>query len=171
MMSDWIANQANRIAFVMVDANNLEVAGLGSGFTLSLSKNGGAFVASAGTKAEIGNGWYTYLATAPEANTLGPVAIKVTGAGAAQQNLEYVVLDRNAGAVNWTFTVTSSVGSVPIQGATVHVTIDLAGLNKIESGVTNALGKVVFFLQPGTYYFLAYAAGYSFPNPVTEVVS
>lgn len=88
---DWVLNQTNRITFVMVDTAGTEVAGLGTGFTLQLSKNGGAFAGSAGTKAEIGNGWYSYIATAGESDTAGPVAIRVTGAGAVQQNLVYGV--------------------------------------------------------------------------------
>lgn len=88
---DWVLNQTNKITFVMVNTAGVEVAGLGTGFTLQLSKNGAAFAASAGTKAEIGNGWYSYIATAGESDTAGPVAVKVTGAGAVQQNLVYGV--------------------------------------------------------------------------------
>lgn len=90
-MIEWTLDAQNTITFVMVDANGTEVTGLGSGFTLQISKNGGAFNASAGTKAEIGNGWYSYVSTAGEADTAGPVSIRVSGAGAVQQNLAYLV--------------------------------------------------------------------------------
>lgn len=175
MTREWIRNQANRIAFVMVDSSGNEVAGLGSGFTLQLSKNGGAFAGSAGTKAEISDGWYSYTATAGEADTVGPVAVKVTGSGAVQQNLEYVVKQRTAGAIEYTYTVTD--GSDPIEGVDVWVTTDLAGANVIWLGVTDASGVARDlndekpFLDAGTYFFWSQKAGYSFSNPDTEVVS
>jgi len=90
-MFDLLFNQQNLIEFVMVDSSNVEVPGLGAGFTLEISKNGGAFVASAGAKSEKGSGWYEYLTTAAESDTIGPIAIRVTGAGAMQQNLAYRV--------------------------------------------------------------------------------
>lgn len=87
----WTQNTVNKITFVLVDASNNEVTGLGNTFTLTISKNGGAFAAAAGTKAEISDGWYSYTATAGEADTLGPIAIVVTAAGVKQQNLAYYV--------------------------------------------------------------------------------
>ena len=65
----WELNQQNRITFVLVDAAYTEVTGLTNTFVLEVSKNAGAFVGSAGTKAEISDGWYTYLATVGEADT------------------------------------------------------------------------------------------------------
>jgi len=90
-VSDWALSTTGTITFVMVDSNGTEVTGLGSGFTLQVSKNGGAFAASSGTKAEIGSGWYSYIYPAAEADTLGEVSIRVTGAGCVQQNLVYQV--------------------------------------------------------------------------------
>lgn len=173
----WKLSQANRIAFVMVDAAGTEVAGLGAGFTLQISKNGGAFQPSAGTKAEISNGWYTYLSTVAEANTVGPVAIRVTGAGAVQQNLEYVVQQRNPGALAFTYTVTNISTGVVIEGVEVWITTDLAGNNVIWNGHTDAAGVTrdddgnLPWLDPATYYFWSQKSGYTFTNPDTEVVS
>lgn len=91
-MTDILISSTSIITFVMVDTSGVEVTGLGTGFTVQISKNGGAFGASAGTKAEIGSGWYSYTFTAGETDTAGPLAVKVTGAGAAQQNLVYNVV-------------------------------------------------------------------------------
>lgn len=173
----WILNQQNRITFVMVDSNGSEVSGLGSGFTLQLAKAGGAFVASGGTKAEMANGWYTYLATAAEANALGPVSIIVTGAGAIQQNLEYVVQQRNPNAISFTYTVTNVSTGAPLEGVEVTITTDSAGNNVIWNGDTDTLGVArddegrLPYLDPGTYFMWSQKAGYSFSNPDTEVVS
>lgn len=174
-MSELVRNQTNLVTFVMVDSNGDEVAGLGAGFTVQVSKAGGAFAASAGTKAEISDGWYSYLFAAAECDTVGPVALKVTGAGAVQQNLEYVVKQRTINAIEFTYTVT--VSGNPLQGATVWISTDVAGSNVIWEGTTNASGVAVDtndekpFLMPGTVYFWTQKTGYSFTNPDEEIVS
>lgn len=173
----WKLSQQNLITFVMVDSNGTEVTGLGSGFTLQLSKAGGAFAASAGTKAEIGSGWYKYLSTAGEADTVGPVAIKVTGAGALQQNLEYVVEQRTITSVEFTYTVTNSVTSAPIEGVQVWIAVDGAGNNVIWYGVTDSSGIArdsdgnLPRLDAGTVYIFRQKAGFIFSDPDTETVS
>lgn len=177
-MFDWQLNQANQIDFVMVDSAGNEVAGLGSGFTLQLCKSGGSFAPSAGTKAEIGSGWYSYLSTAGEADTPGPVAVKVTGAGAVQQNLEYVVKQRNAGAIAYTYTVTNQSNGQPVQGVKVVVTTDLAGTNVVFSGYTDTFGVLrdaygdLPRLDAGVYQFFKSKPGWvDVQNPDTKTVS
>ena len=85
------AGQAHLTAFVLVDPLGVEVTGLGTAFVVAVSKNGGAFAASTGTKTEIGSGWYTYELTAAETDTVGPLAIKITHASIEQQNLLFEV--------------------------------------------------------------------------------
>jgi len=177
MFDSWRLNQANRIVFVMVDSNGTEVAGLGgAGLTLEISKNGAAFAASAGTKAEIANGWYTYLSTAAEADTVGVVAIKVTGAGAVQQNMEFTVQQRTPNAVAVTITIKDTSNNV-IEGAEVFITSDSAGNNVLWTGDSDSLGiarddnSVLPYLDFGTYYVFAQKADTSFTNPTTIVVS
>jgi hypothetical protein len=173
----WQLDQINTITFVMVDVTNTEVTGLGSTYTLEISKNGGAFGASAGTKSEIGNGWYKYVATAGEADTIGPVSIRVNGAGCIQQNLEYTIEQRTAGAKYFTYTVKDTVTTNPIPGVSVWITTDVGGNNVIWSGVTDAFGVArdagdeLPLLDPGTYYFWNQKAGYDFPNPDSETVT
>jgi hypothetical protein len=177
MFEPWKLDQVNFIVFVLIDNTGAEVSGLGSGFTLEISKNGGAFAPSAGTKAEISNGWYSYEATAGEADTLGPVAIKVTHASIIQQNLEYIVEQRTPGASYFTYTVRDTVTTNPIQGVEVWITTDVAGVNVIWNGDTDTFGAArdddgdLPLLDPGTYYFWSQKAGYTFPNPDTEIVT
>lgn len=172
-----LRSQAQTITFVMVDSAYTEVAGLGGTFTLEISKNGGAFVASTGAKAEISNGWYSYVLSALETNTVGPLSIRVTGAGCIQQNLEYVVILRTAGAIEFTYTVTNTVTLLPIEGVEVWISTDVAGVNVVWNGDTDAFGIArddggdLPWLDPGTYYFWNQKAGYTFPNPDTEIVS
>lgn len=164
-------NQINRITFVLVDSNNTEVPGIGTNFAVDISKNGAAFTQGNGTYSEIGSGWYSYILPAAECDTVGPLSVKVTAAGTLQQNLDYVVQGSNAGAIAFTYTLTNSSGGAPIEGAAVWVTTDVAGVNTIASGTTDALGKVVFYLQAGSYYFWRAAPGFTFSNPDSETVS
>jgi hypothetical protein len=85
------ANSEQLITFVLVDIDSVEVTGLGSTFTLEISKNGGAFAAGTGAKAEIGDGWYSYILTNNETNTPGPLSIRILGAGTVQQNLLHTI--------------------------------------------------------------------------------
>jgi len=176
---DWIRNQANRITFVMVDGTGNEVAGIGDGnLTVEVAKNAGAFVGGAGTDTEMSDGWYSYISTVAEADTIGTVSVKVDGAGAIQQNLEYIIEQRTPNAVEFTYTVTDSGTGLPIPGFEVWVTTDLAGDNTIWRGTTDAFGVArdvngnLPLLDPGTYYFWKQLAGYSDDdNPDTETVS
>jgi hypothetical protein len=92
-MSDILQNVKKLITFILVDNLGTEVTGLGTSFTVQISKNGGALASGTGDKAEIGLGWYSYELTTTDTNTVGPLAITVTGAGAIQQNLTYDVAE------------------------------------------------------------------------------
>lgn len=173
----WKKSQPNTILFVLVDADGEMVTGLGSGYTLQISKVGAAFAAGAGTKSEVGLGWYKYVATAGEADTSGPVAVVVTGGSAIQQNLEYVVEDRVVTAVELTYTVTSSSGGAPIEGVYVAIATDSAGGHVVWSGHTDVFGVArdgagnLPRLDPGTYFLFRQRAGYVFSDPDMEVVA
>lgn len=171
----WKLNQQNQILFVLVDGMGNEISGLGSTFVLQLSKAGAAFAASAGTKAEISNGWYSYLATAAEANTVGPLAVKITGAGIIQQNLEFCVEQRTPLSVAVTYTVTDDVTLLPLDGVCVMFTTDSAGNNIVWTGFTDSLGVARDIngqlprLDPGTYFVHKTLSGHVFATD-TEVV-
>lgn len=95
-MSDLEFNKAKLAEFVLIDSTGLEVTGLGSSFVVQISKNGSAFNAGTGAKAEIGGGWYSYVISAAETDTAGPLALTITGVGALQQNLLFQVLPSGA---------------------------------------------------------------------------
>lgn len=175
----WKLSQTNLVTFVMINASGVEVTGLGNGFTVQVSKAGGAFQASAGTKAEIGLGVYSYLCTALEADTYGPVVLVITGAGAVQQTVEYVVEERTINAIEYTYTLTEPPEGVgaPIANASVWFATDVAGLYLVWQGTTDAFGVArdangrLPRLDPGTYYAFRQKAGVDFTNPDTEIVS
>lgn len=172
----WKRSQQNLITFVLVDVAGNEVAGLAGTYTLAVSKAGGAFNPGTGVKAEIGSGWYKYLSTAAEANTVGPVAIKVTDALIKQQNLEYIVESRVVNSVEFTYTLTNIVDGLPIAGANIWFSSDIAGLDVVWAGMTDTFGvardmdaKLPRF-DPGTYYVWRQKSGWVFNDPDTEVV-
>lgn len=173
----WRLNQSNTIAFVLVDATGTEVAGLGDTFTVQIAKEGGTLVAGAGSKSEIGAGWYRYRATAAEADTIGPVVVVVTGPGVIQQNLEYVVETRTVSAIPLTYTVTNSLTAAPVEGVYVAIATDPAGGHVVWAGYTDAFGVArdsnggLPYLDAGTYYLYRQRSGFSFVNPDVEVVS
>ena len=171
-------SQAQTITFVMVNSDCDEVTGLGNTFTLEVSKAGGAFAGSAGTKAEISDGWYSYETTAAETDTIGPLSIQVTGGAAVQQNLMYFVREAMVGCVEFTYTVTNSLTGVPIDGAEIWVTTDSGGANVVWTGTTDALGVARDALNnrpcldPGTYFFWKSMSGFTDDqSPDTEVVA
>ena len=174
---EWQLSQQNLITFVMVDAAGNNLPGLGAAFVMVIRKAGGAFNPSAGVKAEIANGWYSYLASAVEADTPGPVSIYVTGVGAAEQNLEYIVETRAVSAIQFTYTVTNIVTGAPIDGVEVWFTTDIAGANIVWSGNSDTFGIArddddkLPRLDAGTYYIWRQKAGFTFVDPDVEVVS
>ena len=78
--------------------------------------------------------------------------------------------EQGSGSVTWTYLVTDALTHNPVDGVWVNVTTDMAGTNIIAQAVTNALGQVVFYSNPGTYYMWSYRSGYMFANPDTEIV-
>lgn len=74
-----------------------------------------------------------------------------------------------AGAIGHTLTLT--VLGNPVDGAEVWVTTDVGGGNTIASSVTDALGRVTFYLDAGAYYAWWQHAGYNPTNPTAFTVS
>lgn len=128
---------------------------------------------------EIANGHYLLnLTTIPDDHRGG---IKFYESGAAGTILafasinpeegEYGVDPLGSGSITFTYTLTSTVDSSPIADAAVWVTTDEAGTAIVASGITNASGEVVFYLDADTYYIWRQKVGWNFTNPDTEVVA
>ena len=75
------------------------------------------------------------------------------------------------GEVAWDYELTDSVSGLPIAGAEVWATTDIAGANIVAHDITDDFGKVYFFLTAGIYYIWRDQGDYTFDNPDTEVVS
>jgi len=93
---------------------------------------------------------------------------------AVQDAADAVLLKTNtlggAGAIEWTYTLTTDYGT-PIPDADVWVTTDESGNSVVASGRTNANGVITFYLDAGTVYVWSQKTGYNFTNPDLEVVS
>jgi hypothetical protein len=139
MSSVLAANQAQLITFVILDTSGDELAGLGNAFALELSKNGGAFAAGVGTKAEIGSGWYSYELTASETDTSGPLSIVVTGTGADQLNLSYEIRPYYAESPAGTNILTAAEAAEVLRCETTDALM-LALLPSIDAYIENATG-------------------------------
>lgn len=80
-------------------------------------------------------------------------------------------------AIEFTYTLTDSVTTLPIEGATIDFSTDIAGENVVWSGVTDSFGVVrdIFDnlprLDSGTYYVWRQRSGYVFSDPDIETVS
>ena len=74
------------------------------------------------------------------------------------------------GAISWSYTVTDSINSAPIDGVEVWVSTDSAGLNVIASGTTDEYGIVTFMLDSGIIFVWRKRAGYNFTNPQQNTV-
>ena len=148
-----LLNSASKITFVLVDSSNAEVAGLGTAFVLQASKNGGAFGASTGTKAEIGSGWYSYVFTATETNTAGPLAVKITHASIVQQNLLYEVVGSDWSAVPTYATVAELKTYLGITGATDD-TLLTSLLARAQKAIETYCGRIFEASADATHNFV-----------------
>ena len=94
----------------------------------------------------------------------------ITADSLAQSAID-AIHQAGAGAITFTYTLTSSVDSAAIPDAQVWVTSDEAGTTVIASGTTDSNGQVTFYLDAGTLYFWRQKPGWNFANPYQETVS
>lgn len=82
-----------------------------------------------------------------------------------------------AGGVTFTYTLTSDATGLPIEGAEIWFSTDVAGVNIVWKGNTDTFGvardvnNALPTLDAGTYYVWALHPEFTFENPDTEVVS
>jgi hypothetical protein len=91
-------------------------------------------------------------------------------AGEAGYILGNMVSSLGAGAIAFTYTLTSAVDASPIVDADVWVTADAAGNTILASGRTDSNGEVTFYLDPGTVYVWRQKPGWNFINPDVETI-
>lgn len=137
-----------------------------------------ALVTAAATNVIIGRrGLYGYLLAGADLNQYDYVATAIS-ADATLDQRELTALwtlwavggtDLGSGSNAYVVTV-KDPGLLPLDGAHVWVSTDLAGANVIASGYSDALGNVTFMLDAGNYFVWKQLAGYNFTNPEAFVV-
>lgn len=170
------------------DNNGDPVTGITDGqWTKRIAKGGSAFGVMTVTITETGGGWYSMTLSASHTDTLGTLSIYFNASGIKQLNYQYRVVTRLAedisattfptGAISFTYTMTNSVTSNPLEGVTVWISTDIGASNVIWKGDTDSFGVArdvnnnLPMLDAGTYYFWRQKSGFIFNDPDTEVVS
>lgn len=86
------ASTGRSLFFQMIDSTDNTSPKTGLTPTVTLSKNGAAFAAPAGTISEVGSGWYQVAGNATDTNTLGILLLHATAAGAVPTDETFEVL-------------------------------------------------------------------------------
>lgn len=88
-----LANTTQPLRFLMVLAADHVTGATGLSPTVTIAKNDGlGFATPLGAVSELGSGWYSVAPNATDANTLGPISLHATGAGADPADEEYPVV-------------------------------------------------------------------------------
>lgn len=138
------------------------------------SKNGAAFANTSDTLHAVSNGLYYITLTTGEIDTLGFIVVRYKSVTTSEFQILLQVLTSppySGGGGSSAFVYTVNAPG-PIDGAQVWITAtsDPAGA-VLASGLTNALGQVTLYLDPGIYYAWAQRGGINFSNPTVMVVS
>lgn len=99
----------------MIDATSHITGKTGVTPTAYISKNGAGFAAVAGSITELSYGWYKLTPTTVDTNTLGPLALHVTGTGCDPVDALYqiVAFDPEDATSLGLSRIDSAIGSVP----------------------------------------------------------
>ncbi len=148
-------------------------------------------IVTGGSATEIGDGLYRYLLVAGSVDEAAEyiAVFKTADTSVDRRDIAALwVIDRNvrasaviqiyaAGAVEFTYTLTSTEGGNPIANAVIWISTDQPGANVVwrgdtdNSGIARGIDNSKPWLTTGTYYVFAQKSGYSFDNPDTEVVA
>jgi hypothetical protein len=142
------------LLFVMIDSSDHITGKTGLTPTVTIRKPAGAFATPSGAVSEIANGWYQVAGNATDTNTLGPIALHATSAGADPTDVVvanvrgFPGIRKNIALPSFEIIMTDSTNHVPAIGKTVTVT------RSIDHGAFAALSApTVTELSAGTYYF------------------
>lgn len=119
---------AKNVMLLMVGAAD-HITGLaGLTLTITASKDGGAFASISPTVTDRGNGWYSIALTASHTDTLGDLALHVTGASADPSGLVLLV---EGGAVDVdTSTRLATAGyTAPDNASVAAILVDTAAID------------------------------------------
>lgn len=90
-MSVLIQSTARTLMVLMVDSTDHVTGKTGLTLTITSSKDGAAFASITPTVTERGNGWYSLALTTAHTDTLGDLALHITGTAADPNDMRYSV--------------------------------------------------------------------------------
>lgn len=132
------------ILFLMVDSADHVTGKTGLSPTVTISKNGGSFVAKSGAVTEVGNGWYALAGHATDRNTLGELIIhaEAPGADPVDERYEIVAYDPflrvNANTEQWGGSTLPAVSTLTAQQVWQYATRTLTAFSfQVTVGVNN----------------------------------
>jgi hypothetical protein len=123
------------IPILLVSSSDHVTPVTGATVTVTLSKDGGAFVAAAGAITERGNGVYWLAGNATDRNTLGALVVYATAAGADPFHGAYTIVPwdpfngMNLGVSALPDATAGGAGGLPLQDATGAVLADVRFLD------------------------------------------
>lgn len=135
------------------------------------------------TVANLDTGRYVITGVIPDTYEPGGIVnigiIAVCGGVTAKAVVASFMMDRpilgGAAGGSGSKTVTLQIldpNSNPIGDADIWISTDVSGDNITAGSLsTNASGRVTFLLDPGSYYMWREKSGFTFPNPVTLVIT
>lgn len=129
--ANLLKQSTNRnVEVLMIDASDNVTGKTGLTLTITASKDGGAFGSISPTVTELSSGWYSLALTSAHTNTLGDLALHITGTGANATDIrDQVVADLPGATVS---SVTGDVGG-NVVGSVASVT---GAVGSVTSGVT-----------------------------------
>ena len=141
---------AANVMVLMTDATDHVTGKAGLTLTITLSKDGGAFGAITPTVTERGSGWYAIALTAAHTDTLGDLALHITGSGADPSDVLLLVTDyAGTAAAIWTKALEGSLTAEAMQR------IVLAALGGKRAGLGTA--TELYYAQDGTTPRISFA--------------
>ncbi len=133
----------DKMVFMTDSADHL-AGKTGLTLTITASKNCAAFASISPTVTEGGDGWYSLALTASHTDTLGDLALHITGTGADPSDLVWQVVSALPGE-------TVTLAAVTHTGAVIPTVTTLTNAPSDSSGVTTLLSRVTGTLAAGTH--------------------
>ena len=126
---------AKNVMILMVDSTDHVTGKTGLTLTITASKDGGAFASISPTVTERGNGWYNIALTSGHTDTLGDLALHITGTAADPADMVLLV---EAGATDADVSTRLSTAgyTAPDNASIAAILIDTAEIGAAGAGLT-----------------------------------
>lgn len=123
------------VMVLMVDSTDHVTGKTGLTLTIAASKNGGAFSSITPTVTERGNGWYNLALTAGHTDTLGDLALHITGAAADPADMVLLV-EAGATDADVSTRLATAAYTAPDNSSIAAILADTAEIGVAGAGLT-----------------------------------